>query len=1026
MISTDLSLKRKSFSFFVSILLILFYHQSFSQTKSLLDESRPLTPSAFQYLKYTDMPIGKYTGVADISVPLYQIEEDGVHLPITLSYHSAGVRVSEEASEVGLGWSMQMGSIVQIVNDLDDLDPSFTKSLPDYIGSTIPTELPYRWEWPVESYGSGPTLPVNPPLPNYAFPIATGRYYPINGHYDIQSFLTAANYDSEPDIFKANFFGHSVNFVLDWKNGYQIAVINQLGYTVKYLNDGSFAITVPSGEIYTFALKNAASSLVYSTIKIAGGQYGGGGYLNPGNSSATWVLTGITTKNKHEIAINYTKTAAVSAFPQLSQTWKRVKETGVSIYYGSMNFLAFMSNLPDTNAEGMLTSNRSEQTESHIILSSIVFSNGRVDFYTSDRSDILGGKKIDNIRVSSQETVRNINLNYTYSDAQNVGGGGFVYDTGVFGSTVFLRLKLASVTDGTGGTYTFNYDPTQLPAKNSFAQDQWGFYNGNLANSSLIPNPVQYLKPELGDNGNNHSASLPYTRAEVLTQIVYPTGGSANFEYELNTFDNYWVPDYDTNTNTASKGCGLRIKSVIHRNEVGTTYQKHVYVYSGGKALLPINLYRNFTSNHVSAIENGGNANAQVRSYFSEEFNGNGYYSPASLSSVNGIGYDQVTDRLVDDQGTDLGYTVTDFHNYPNTLPSNSVQFMSKVAISVPALENRNLAKTGLEKNVKIYDQQGTLKKKVTKEYRNLSTPFHYALRVSDYQNYYYTYTETPSNTKVWGAQPQHLVAIYPIYDFISNPYNVREVEYFETDSLTKSSIFNFNTYNLPQTVVTDYKGMRETARYEYISDHPLDPLYSTIIADGRIADPVSVSLETSYPAISNNGVSGSTSTSYGYRMEGGNFVRDFESHYIGSIPDTKTFDKYDNKGNLLQFTEKGKTTSLIWSYNQNYIVGTVENATYSTIENILGAGNLASFATAMPTTYYGINNFLAPLQNDSRVKNSLIGSYSYRPLIGMSTVTDSKGMTTFYEYDGFLRLKAIKDQDGNIVKQFDYHYKQP
>jgi YD repeat-containing protein len=37
--------------------------------------------------------------------------------------------------------------------------------------------------------------------------------------------------------------------------------------------------------------------------------------------------------------------------------------------------------------------------------------------------------------------------------------------------------------------------------------------------------------------------------------------------------------------------------------------------------------------------------------------------------------------------------------------------------------------------------------------------------------------------------------------------------------------------------------------------------------------------------------------------------------------------------------------------------------------------------------------------------------------------MTDAKGLTTTYEYDGFQRLMNIKDKDRNIVKHMDYHY---
>ena len=40
-----------------------------------------------------------------------------------------------------------------------------------------------------------------------------------------------------------------------------------------------------------------------------------------------------------------------------------------------------------------------------------------------------------------------------------------------------------------------------------------------------------------------------------------------------------------------------------------------------------------------------------------------------------------------------------------------------------------------------------------------------------------------------------------------------------------------------------------------------------------------------------------------------------------------------------------------------------------------------------------------------------------------MGSATDAKGKSEYYDYDAFQRLKNIRDQNKNIIKNYSYHY---
>ena len=72
----------------------------------------PPLPEASSLGKFGQTPVSLYTGIPQISIPIYTLKLHNVELPVSLDYHAGGIRVSEIASTVGLGWALQAGGMI--------------------------------------------------------------------------------------------------------------------------------------------------------------------------------------------------------------------------------------------------------------------------------------------------------------------------------------------------------------------------------------------------------------------------------------------------------------------------------------------------------------------------------------------------------------------------------------------------------------------------------------------------------------------------------------------------------------------------------------------------------------------------------------------------------------------------------------------------------------------------------------------------------------------------------------------------
>ncbi len=1106
----------------VYIILLLLYTTIDAQNSEFkLHNYHPISPSAFEFLKYTDMPVDKYNGTADISIPIDEINVDNIKLPINISYHTGGIRVNEEASWVGIGWNLTFGSIVQEINDVDDYGTNTVRLQPDWIESPVPSNYSQKMIDLISlilTPGYNDPVPVVPPKPLYSYEIYTAYpayptplfYLPINGNRDNQlnatDLVNNPNFDSEPDIFTANFLGVTLRFIRDPKSN-KIIVLNKQGYDVIRSND-VYEILTPNGEQVWFEQFNT----VISHSETSGG-IGNTGFstTNPLPSSKIWMLTKIITKNKKQISFTYNQGPTVNNYPAYSEKWDTVLSSVTNTFGGNYSGVEGFTSFP-VNGIGRTFSYSSE---TRFYLNSITFPNGEIDFITSSRNDLLGGLKLDAIQMVVNGTViRKSSLSYIYSDASSVGGNKYQpSNSASFGNTPDLRLQLTSINDNNGGVYNFTYNSTPLPSKNSLAVDFWGFYNGQLSNSSLIPNPTRLNSSQLSNisglqsNGNNNSANLTYAQAGILTAIKYPTGGKTVLEYELNTFDNYVVPDFSTTTNTLSHGAGLRINAINYQATDNVNAVRTIFSYIGGKASSPLQLCRQYAVNALF-FPGGTSPTNSNTTYQVAEINSHGFYSSNSLSSGNYVGYDEVIEQQVNGAAS-LGRTESYFVNNPDNVANTAGASPSVLNAELPStkkiLTNSNgiiQPTNGSEYLVLYYDDGGNQIKKISKTY--LTTPsysvsdLYYGTRFFGYSSIFFGAVSANAATQM-GSVPRTLAGYYPIYDVESEPLKTETTDYtLSGQSLASYDIYYFDYYD--QLVSLD-KGLSDGGHILQIYTHPTSDLSNStnqnLVNAHRFSEVVSSKKIRYFSDNSTSTEIENYNREYAVLADKIVITKTVENKHpgTGEFPSIVTYDKYDaTNANPLQFTSKGLKSSLMWDYNGEYVIAEIKNAAsneaaYTSFEAD-GSGNWSIPSTARAATGYtgssayllsngNITTTIANVaksyvvsywsQNGSVNVNGVAASqgathngwtyfehiipagatsvtvsgtftidelrmypvdaqmqtYTYLPLIGISSQCDAKNYVTYYEYDAQQRLYRLRDQDRNIIKRYDYKYQQ-
>ncbi|WPV69296.1 DUF5977 domain-containing protein [Chitinophaga sp. LS1] len=450
-------------------MLLINLHTTKGQSPSII----PLPAEAAALFQYNSTPVSMMTGVPQISYPIYEINTGKIKVPITLSYHASGIKVTQKATWVGLGWSLLAGGSIarQIRGDEDETTTSgwFNQSTPiSSFGSVL------TYDGRKNYYESRPDL--QPDFFNYNFTGKSGRFLYSR---DLQDFVTAPykpvriihtsdnNYEITDDDGSRYFFTKPFKTTTD-NTGLQSHIIGW-NLTKIISNDGADSV------IFNYATPTASGDKAADNVLTFNKVYRKN--VSGTDDAASYVADEVI----ETITYSYNSVPNISEIIFRQGKVKLYGNTVRSDYAGN----ALDSIVVYSNDNG--TYNRVKKVSFNY---SYFYTGNSYPSYTDYRLKLLSFSNDD---LNGEQPEK-----YTFG----------------YNSTT-LPNTLSCSQDWWGfynGVTQYTLMPRQLPSQTTI---QMYGYLGTA----------------------DRSSSATYIMAGILNQVTYPTGGYTTYDYAINTYE---------------------------------------------------------------------------------------------------------------------------------------------------------------------------------------------------------------------------------------------------------------------------------------------------------------------------------------------------------------------------------------------------------------------------------------------------------------------------------------------------------
>ena len=282
-------------------------------------------------------------------------------------------------------------------------------------------------------------------------------------------------------------------------------------------------------------------------------------------------------------------------------------------------------------------------------------------------------------------------------------------------------------------------------------------------------------------------------------------------------------------------------------------------------------------------------------------------------------------------------------------------------------------------------------------------------------------------------------IGYYSNYSFsnklISTETSLFDEQNSNSGGMSKLTEYEYGILHGLATKITtkDSKGNTQITEYKYPTDAdiatmPFGTSYSAAYTTLKNNNIVSVPIEAIQKYKYANGTEKLVSKAATlFRQEGSFIVPEKTLHakanesYEGNIENSL----FDDKGNLLEITQENIfKKSYIYGYNDRIVIAELANIAYNsiptaTINTLKNLSNNVIDETSMTALKIALN------QLQTNLPDAIITTFVYDKYKLLRITTDSRGRSIYQDYDECKRLKMIRDNDLNIIQEYQYNLNQ-